>query len=421
VNFSKKYNPFFKTILNLGIGFSLFVLFSSVLMVFFYVKQAKSEQRLVHQKFHERMIEEKKEQLEESKFRRIAESFLKKSNSHEITVQQGGEILFSAKANSDSLKKRADRFCYSTKHILISSKVLRVRSCISYRYNYFYLLLPLIFLYLISFLFLKYIFSSIKKIEVSIVKYLSKFGIDVSQKNARMGSVFGSIDSLITKKELADKLELENKEHLVNQKIAKQIKHDLKAPLTTLKVLTHQISEKKHTRMLNLVANRIVDICSDLDFNNPKNIQLVQRISIEKCLNELFSQFKVSFTAISFTLNIHSQSDYCLQLDLKTFERIVANLIQNSIEAQATIIEIELSLQSKIFFLKVKDNGVGLINGIEIFEEGKSFRKKNGSGLGLFYCKEQILKWNGEITFSDTKKFSAGTCFTITLPIESID
>lgn len=76
------------------------------------------------------------------------------------------------------------------------------------------------------------------------------------------------------------------------------------------------------------------------------------------------------------------------------------NLISNAKKARASKITFKLVVESGILQIRIRDNGRGLAPNIddpnEIFEKG--FTRTNGSGLGLYFCREQIERLGGQIT-----------------------
>ncbi|AJI48086.1 ATP-binding protein [Francisella philomiragia] len=106
------------------------------------------------------------------------------------------------------------------------------------------------------------------------------------------------------------------------------------------------------------------------------------------------------------------------RVDRIIFSRIISNLINNSIEANKNKIDFRIKIITKVSFgnvyVLIKDNGVGIPreNIEKIFEKGYSLN--GSSGTGLFFCREEVRKYGGDIfCYSDAKK----TEFKIKLPL----
>lgn len=75
------------------------------------------------------------------------------------------------------------------------------------------------------------------------------------------------------------------------------------------------------------------------------------------------------------------------------------NLISNAKKSRASKITFKLAIEGGILQILVRDNGHGLSPDInapdEIFEKG--FTRTNGSGLGLYFCRDQVERLGGSI------------------------
>ncbi len=67
-------------------------------------------------------------------------------------------------------------------------------------------------------------------------------------------------------------------------------------------------------------------------------------------------------------------------------------LIENSIEAHASLIQIELSTSNSFILIDIKDNGTGIYtnNNDYIFDKNFTFKKPGHFGLGLFLAKNWL-------------------------------
>jgi signal transduction histidine kinase len=114
--------------------------------------------------------------------------------------------------------------------------------------------------------------------------------------------------------------------------------------------------------------------------------------------------------------NLFSLKSKIIASDLKN---IISNLINNSAEAmdQNGFISVSLEKEDENLLLEIRDNGKGIPKEIlpQLMQEGASFGKKDGNGLGLYHAKKSIESWGGQIQIRST--VGVGTTVSIKLPI----
>ena len=150
---------------------------------------------------------------------------------------------------------------------------------------------------------------------------------------------------------------------------------------------------------------------------NVENTKIDQNINaefIDNCIND----FKISNTNVAIISNI----DKNINVKISKFHciTILQNLLENGGKYGGTKLEINAKTENNSFVLKVKDNGIGIAknNQNSIFE--KFYRANSGDihnvkglGLGLFYTKEIVEKYNGKIA---VESFGQGAEFIISIP-----
>ena len=221
-----------------------------------------------------------------------------------------------------------------------------------------------------------------------------------------------------------DKLLLSER-HEAWENVARKLAHEIKNPLTPIQLTIDQIKNKYSKQIL------------DADQNNFKeNLKIInnQIKQIENLVNE-FSDFArmpkptlkkndlikiikdniklLSEIDSSIKLNLISKkSVISLESDKEQMNRVIFNLIKNSIEsiqqkAENTsnfnkIIDIEIYDKSNQIYIIITDNGLGFGNFTRNLNEILNpyvTTKKNGTGLGLSIVNKIINDHNGKINF----------------------
>lgn len=116
--------------------------------------------------------------------------------------------------------------------------------------------------------------------------------------------------------------------------------------------------------------------------------------------------------------------DYYLYGEKNKLDRVIGNIIKNSIDAyiekeKKGKIEVSISKNDKEYIIKIADEAGGIPNEIKdtLFKEMKTTKGENGTGFGLYYSNTIIeSSFKGTITF-ETKE-NVGTTFYINLPLK---
>lgn len=213
------------------------------------------------------------------------------------------------------------------------------------------------------------------------------------------------------------------------REMAKQVAHEIKNPLTPMR-LTVQSFERKFDANDPLLKQKLKDYSDTL----------IQQIDTMSAVASAFSNFASMPAQQNETLNVVEVVELALDIfneDDVTFEsaeqviiskmdrtqliRIITNLVKNAIQAipkeQAEKrVSVRVERGEKDVFIAVSDNGIGIEaeNFGRIFEP-KFTTKNSGMGLGLGIIKNIIENYKGTITFES--EFGKGTTFLVSLPI----
>jgi signal transduction histidine kinase len=212
-------------------------------------------------------------------------------------------------------------------------------------------------------------------------------------------------------------------------KLAAQVAHDIRSPLTVLDIETVALSELPEKSRVNIrhAIQRVNDIANNLlskykniknsnSINNPPAPELVSIM-----LENIVSEKRIQIFNKDIEINLHVSTDAYdsfINVEAAAFQRVLSNLINNSIESinNSGLITIEQTATADMVLIKISDNGCGIPkNKLHlVFQEGISFGKKDGSGLGLTNAINTISSWNGE--YSLASEVGLGTSFEIIIP-----
>ncbi|MDP4205781.1 MAG: ATP-binding protein, partial [Bacteroidota bacterium] len=215
------------------------------------------------------------------------------------------------------------------------------------------------------------------------------------------------------------------------REMARQIAHEIKNPLTPMKLNIQYLQRAKKEQLPDYDAyfNRVtktlieqIDTLSSIasSFSNfaktPK--PHMESVSLEERVNEVLGLFE-NTASVEFLFLNRAQSDDHVYVDREQITRVLINLVKNAIQAipknRKGKVEVTIKRNDDRVILEVMDNGPGVPE--ELRE--KLFRpnfttKSSGMGLGLAISKSIIENFNGKIGFITSQ--NQGTTFFIDLP-----
>jgi len=216
--------------------------------------------------------------------------------------------------------------------------------------------------------------------------------------------------------------------HAAWSDIARKIAHEVKNPLTPIKLSAERIEKKfseenyskdEITLLTKTISRQVDDIGKLVDeFSSfarmPEAEMKLDNLS--QCLEESYQLYFNSRKDIKINFD-KPKTDIYFQFDKLQISRCFNNLIKNSIEAVERIpnpaIEVKIYIQNSII-IEIKDNGIGIDEKMisKIFEPYFTTKAK-GTGLGLSIVKRIIEDHGGKIKIEKNKNM-AGTTSLIT-------
>jgi two-component system, NtrC family, nitrogen regulation sensor histidine kinase NtrY len=277
-----------------------------------------------------------------------------------------------------------------------------------------------------------YITKSLKTIsdklsETSLNQKNEKIVLEASSKeiNLLINAYNAMVDEL---EESALKLAQSEREEAW-QEMAKQVAHEIKNPLTPMRLTVQSFQRKFDPNDPNLKQK--LDDYSET---------LIQQIDTMSSVASAFSNFASMPAQQNETLNVvdvveltldifneeyinfkAQEEEIISKIDRTQLIRIITNLVKNAIQSipenqEDKAVLVTIRKENNDVFIAVADNGIGIAN--EDFNrifEPKFTTKSSGMGLGLSIIKNIIENYKGSITFESQK--GKGTTFIVSLPI----
>ncbi len=208
------------------------------------------------------------------------------------------------------------------------------------------------------------------------------------------------------------------------REIAQQVAHEIKNPLTPMKLILQQLQRQ----------------AGDTDARLRRQVDaLLEQVEVLDGIATSFSTFakmpepvmeRVDLVSLlEGVVRLHQQAggvkletrleEAIIKGDAKLLHRIFSNLVLNAIQAakahEPLRVIIRLYPDNTHYRIELEDNGVGIDEALrdKIFLPHFTTRK-SGSGLGLAIARQGIEHMGGTISFTSTK--GRGTTFTVTLP-----
>ncbi len=215
--------------------------------------------------------------------------------------------------------------------------------------------------------------------------------------------------------------------------IARKIAHEVKNPLTPIKLSAERIEKKSKEESINFnditsltqtISKQVDDIGKLVDeFSSFARMPKaeIKLDNLSQTLKESFNLFANSHPKINMKL-LSQTKDIYFQFDRFQITQAFNNIIKNAVEAVSNIpnpsISVDLSEYNHQIKFIVKDNGVGIDeNKIFKYFEPYFSTKDKGTGLGLSIVKK-IIEDHGGVILIEKNKNMAGTTTMIRFEIQ---
>ncbi len=205
----------------------------------------------------------------------------------------------------------------------------------------------------------------------------------------------------------------------IARKLSMEFAHEIRNPLMSisgafeiLKDNSLSSDDKVKKKMTKIIENEIdrANILTRDFLNLESDINLRKTdVDFPKMIDRIKEQAQIRYDGINISCECRkgsrSRSEH-IYADEEKMERVFLNLIQNSYEAHARNIDIQIENKNGEFLVKIRDDG----EGIDYRDREKIFMpfyttKNLGTGLGLSICKRIIEAHDGTMELLDEKTF----------------
>lgn len=221
------------------------------------------------------------------------------------------------------------------------------------------------------------------------------------------------------------------------REMARRIAHEIKNPLTPMKLSVQQCQRKRtmdpenFDEYFNKTCNILIDQIDNLSniasefssFAKASESKGVKMDIVEK-LESTVELFASNSEEVSFSLNLNGHKHEYVLMDDKQILQVFNNLFRNAIQAipddRNGLVNVSLCLEDDNVLIEIRDNGCGIPpeNRVEMFRPNFT-TKTSGMGLGLAIVKNILLAARGDIWFES--EVNVGTSFFVKIPLYKDD
>jgi len=256
------------------------------------------------------------------------------------------------------------------------------------------------------------------------------------KSNDEIGSLIQEYNNMIRALEDSAKKLARSERESAWREMAKQVAHEIKNPLTPLK-LGVQLLEKSwkekdpnFDRKFDRFSKSFIEQIDSLsliasEFSNFAKMPDTpfENINLPDIILKSIEGFRDKEDLVILFRNIEDD-DVIVRGGKDHLFRIFNNLLKNAVEAipdsRNGYIEIFLSVQDDKVFIEVKDNGKGIPADLQERIFNPNFTtKSSGTGLGLAFVKQAVENMFGSVRFETED--DKGTTFYITLPLAGLN
>ena len=229
------------------------------------------------------------------------------------------------------------------------------------------------------------------------------------QKQRFFGKFVWAID--VMKEELRHHEDREKKLKKDKQEMVASLSHDIKTPLSNLRLYTDAMRE--HLYPEELICERLYENCDKID----QYVKEIMRTSKEDLfdfhvhmeevyLHEVEDLLKHEQERVELALVSYEQKpckEHLIYTDLIRLREVISNVVDNALKyGDGKWIHVSFYEEDHHSILQIENSGMNIdkmdMNAVfQSFYRGSNATKHSGNGLGLYICKQLMQKMDGDI------------------------
>ena len=232
-----------------------------------------------------------------------------------------------------------------------------------------------------------------------------------------------------------------NRQNESRQEFVSNVSHELKTPLTSMKVLADSLNGMEDAPV-DLYKDFMEDITGEIDretkiindlltlvkFDKNQNALDITQVRINDLVETVMKRIRPIAEKAQVELVLESFRPITAEVDETKFSLAVQNLVENAVKYNnpGGYVHVSLNSDHRYFYIHVEDNGLGIPEESipHIFErfyraDKSHSREIGGTGLGLSITQNVIRMHKGEIKVSS--RLGEGTRFVVRVPLKYIE
>jgi len=275
------------------------------------------------------------------------------------------------------------------------------------------------------------------------VKGFELGGVDYVTKPFNKYELLARIKTQLSFSEAKNKLSKQakelKKENVLKDRLFSIIGHDLRSPLSAIKMqldfILRGIINPKDENFINKTVHNL-NATTDEAFNLLDNLLgwaksesgslsiIKENVNIRKLVDQCVRLQKLALETKNIELQITISENTLVYADMNMVKTVLRNLLSNAIKFTPVAGNISISeqLEKEFWNVSVSDSGVGISEEdlVKVLNTEQHFSKEGteqeaGTGLGLILCQDFVLKNGGTLWVEST--LGKGSSFTFSVPV----